>query len=100
MVKVSVIIPVYNVAPYLGECLDSVLAQSLRDIEIICVDDCSTDDSLRLLRKYAEGDSRVRVLSNDKNRDVSETRNRGIKESCGEYIFLWILMILFMVIMY
>lgn len=87
MVKVSVIIPVYNVAPYLGECLDSVLAQSLRDIEIICVDDCSTDDSLRLLRKYAEGDSRVRVLSNDKNRDVSATRNRGIKESCGEYIF-------------
>lgn len=45
MVKVSVIIPVYNVAPYLGECLDSVIQQSLTDIEIICIDDCSTDDS-------------------------------------------------------
>lgn len=51
MVKVSVIIPVYNVAPYLGECLDSVIQQSLTDIEIICIDDCSTDDSSFLLKK-------------------------------------------------
>lgn len=50
MVKVSVIIPVYNVAPYLGECLDSVIQQSLTDIEIICIDDCSTDDSSFLLK--------------------------------------------------
>lgn len=50
MVKVSVIIPVYNVAPYLGECLDSVLQQSLKDIEIVCVDDCSTDNSSFLLK--------------------------------------------------
>ena len=49
MVKVSVIIPVYNVAPYLGECLDSVLQQTLKDIEIVCVDDCSTDNSSFLL---------------------------------------------------
>ena len=47
MVKVSVIIPVYNVAPYLGECLDSVIQQSLKDIEIVCVDDCSTDNEQR-----------------------------------------------------
>ena len=53
MVKVSVIIPVYNVAPYLGECLDSVLQQTLKDIEIVCVDDCSTDNSSFLLKKYA-----------------------------------------------
>lgn len=50
MVKVSVIIPVYNVAPYLGECLDSVLQQTLKDIEIVCVDDCSTDNSSFLLK--------------------------------------------------
>ena len=56
MVKVSVIIPVYNVAPYLGECLDSVIQQSLKDIEIVCVDDCSTDNSSFLLKKYAESD--------------------------------------------
>lgn len=87
MVKVSVIIPVYNVAPYLGECLDSVLAQSLRDIEIICVDDCSTDDSLSLLEKYAESDSRICVFANKRNRDLSFTRNRGLKEARGEYVF-------------
>ena len=87
MVKVSVIIPVYNVAPYLGECLDSVIQQSLTDIEIICIDDCSTDDSLQLLQKYAVSDSRIRILCNDKNRDVSATRNRGIREAVGKYIF-------------
>ena len=87
MVKVSVIIPVYNVAPYLGECLDSVTQQSLTDIEIICIDDCSTDDSLQLLQKYAVSDSRIRILCNDKNRDVSATRNRGIREAVGKYIF-------------
>ena len=87
MVKVSVIIPVYNVAPYLGECLDSVIQQSLTDIEIICIDDCSTDDSLQLLQKYAVSDSRIRILCNDKNRDVSATRNRGIREAVGKHIF-------------
>lgn len=62
MVKVSVIIPVYNVAPYLGECLDSVIQQSLTDIEIICIDDCSTDDSSFLLKKYAESDIRTLIV--------------------------------------
>ena len=87
MVKVSVIIPVYNVAPYLGECLDSVLQQSLKDIEIVCVDDCSTDNSSFLLKKYAESDIRIRLFYNERNRDLSFTRNRGLKESCGEYVF-------------
>ena len=87
MVKVSVIIPVYNVAPYLGECLDSVLQQTLKDIEIVCVDDCSTDNSSFLLKKYAESDIRIRLFYNERNRDLSFTRNRGLKESCGEYVF-------------
>lgn len=87
MVKVSVIIPVYNVAPYLGECLDSVLQQSLKDIEIVCVDDCSTDGSLSLLHGYVNLDSRIRLFRNEKNQGSSVTRNRGLKESCGEYVF-------------
>ena len=55
MVKVSVIIPVYNVEDYLKECLDSVLSQTLKDIEVICVDDCSTDDSLKILQEFYPG---------------------------------------------
>ena len=77
----------YNVAPYLGECLDSVLQQTLKDIEIVCVDDCSTDNSSFLLKKYAESDIRIRLFYNERNRDLSFTRNRGLKESCGEYVF-------------
>ena len=59
MVKVSVIIPVYNVEPYLKQCMDSVVGQTLKDIEIICVDDGSTDNSLDILREYAAEDSRI-----------------------------------------
>lgn len=87
MVKVSVIIPVYNVFPFLGACLDSVTGQTLRDIEILCIDDCSTDNSLALLREKAKSDPRIRVFANESNRDVSYSRNRGIRESCGEYVY-------------
>ena len=87
MVKVSVIIPVYNVFPYLGACLDSVTGQTLRDIEILCIDDCSTDNSLALLRERAKSDPRIRVFANERNRDVSYSRNRGIREACGEYVY-------------
>ena len=66
MVKVSVIIPVYNVEDYLKECLDSVLSQTLKDIEVICVDDCSTDDSLKILQEYANNDDRIKIIKNEK----------------------------------
>ena len=62
MVKVSVIIPVYNVEPYLKQCMDSVVGQTLKDIEIICVDDGSTDNSLDILREYAAEDSRIQII--------------------------------------
>ena len=61
--KVSVIIPVYNVEQYLRECLDSVVGQSLKDIEIICVNDGSTDGSLDILREYASRDDRIAVIN-------------------------------------
>lgn len=85
-VKVSVVVPVYNVAPYLHRCLDSLLTQTLGDIEIICVDDKSTDNSLEILRMYAQQDKRVRVIALDKNSGVSVARNIGIDAACGEYL--------------
>ncbi|MDQ5983571.1 MAG: Undecaprenyl-phosphate 4-deoxy-4-formamido-L-arabinose transferase [Eubacteriales bacterium SKADARSKE-1] len=83
--KVSVIIPIYNTASYLRECLDSVTNQTLKDIEIICVNDGSTDDSLRIILEYAQKDARIKVL-NTKNKGASAARNSGLKISSGEYI--------------
>ena len=82
---VSVIVPVYNMSKYLRQCLDSVLSQTLKEIEIICVDDGSTDDSLEILSEIAVKDSRVRVLQQE-NKGSGAARNYGISEARGEYI--------------
>ena len=86
MVKVSVIIPVYNVENYLEECLDSIINQTLKDIEIICINDGSTDNSLEILNDYASKDSRIKVLTQE-NKGLSATRNHGLKLAEGEYIY-------------
>jgi glycosyltransferase involved in cell wall biosynthesis len=86
MPKVSVIIPVYNTAPYLRRCLDSVISQTLRDIEIICVNDGSTDESGEILREYAAIDNRIMIIDFKENRGVSVARNVGIEAVRGEYI--------------
>lgn len=82
---ISVIVPVYNVLPYLKECLDSVISQSFPDFEIIIVDDGSTDGSIDLCREYALSDSRITIIA-QKNGGVSVARNTGIAASRGEYI--------------
>ena len=82
--KVSVIIPVYNAEKYLRQCLDSVVNQTLREIEIICVDDGSTDGSLAILREYEAADSRVKVLT-QKNQYAGVARNNGMAAAQGEY---------------
>jgi glycosyltransferase involved in cell wall biosynthesis len=82
MVKVSVIIPVYNVAPYLERCIDSVLQQTLKDIQIICVNDGSTDNCGEILKKYAD---RVQIIT-QKNQGLSMARNNGMSCAVGEYI--------------
>lgn len=86
MPKVSVIIPVYNVESYLRQCLDSVVNQTLGDIEIICVDDCSTDGSLAILREYADKDRRVRVIANKINLHAGVCRNLGMEIASGTYL--------------
>lgn len=84
--KVSVIIPVYNTEKYLRECLDSAVNQTLKDIEIICVDDGSTDGSLEILHEYAAKDSRFSVFSQE-NSGQSVARNVAMKRAHGKYFF-------------
>lgn len=85
-INVSVIVPVYNVASYLRECLDSLLNQTLKDIEIICVDDCSSDNSLNILEEYIQKDNIIKVLKHLENKGSGEARNTGLKKALGEYI--------------
>lgn len=86
MPKISVIIPVYNTEKHLRKCLESVLNQTLKDIEIICIDDCSTDNSLEILKKYQTNDNRIKLFDFTENQGVSIARNEGINHAQGEYI--------------
>lgn len=85
MPKVSIIVPVHNTAPYLRDCVDSLTAQTLRDIEIILVENCSTDNSADLCREIAATDSRIRFTRIDKA-DLSSARNAGVRIATGEYL--------------
>lgn len=86
-VKISVIIPVFNSARYLDECITSVLMQNYQDYEIICVDDKSTDDSLSILRGYAKTDNRIKILTNNTNRGPGYSRNKALTVAQGKFIF-------------
>ena len=83
--KISIIIPVYNAEQYLMQCLDSILEQPFRDIEVICIDDGSTDGSLDILAGYQRKDPRIRVLTQE-NQYAGVARNHGMKHARGEYI--------------
>jgi len=82
---ISIVVPVYNAEAHLAKCLDSIISQSLHDIEIICVNDGSRDSSLKILMQYAEMDSRIRVISGE-NSGLSAARNKGIAAAEGEYV--------------
>lgn len=84
--SVSVVIPTYNVEAYLGAAIDSALAQTRRDIEVIIVDDCSRDRTVELAEQYRERDPRVRVFRNERNGGASLSRNVGIDHARGEWI--------------
>ncbi|MCR5837507.1 MAG: glycosyltransferase [Lachnospiraceae bacterium] len=85
MAKVSIIIPTYNVEPYLVECMDSITNQTLKDIEIICINDGSTDNSLEILKSYAEKDSRI-ILVDKENGGYGIGMNIGLDKATGEYV--------------
>lgn len=82
---ISIIIPVYNVAPYLRMCMDSVCGQTFQDIEIIAVNDGSPDNSLEILKEYAAKDSRIVIIDQD-NAGLSAARNAGLEKASGEYV--------------
>lgn len=85
-IAVSVIVPTYNVAPLLGRCLDSLVGQTLQNIEIICIDDKSTDETLDVLRDYARRDIRIRIIEMDTNGGAAVARNAGVEIARGRYL--------------
>ena len=85
MPKISVIVPVYKVEKFLPKCLESLINQTLKDIEIICINDGSPDNSLKILEEYAKKDSRIKII-NQKNAGPSVARNNGMSAASGEYI--------------
>ena len=85
--KVSIIVPIYNVAKYLEDCLDSLLNQEFKNLEIVCVNDGSPDDSAKILQKYSELDERIRVITQE-NQGQASARNAGIAEATGDYILM------------
>lgn len=87
-IKVSIIIPVYNVEEYLEECLDSAVNQTLKDIEIICVNDGSTDNSLDILKKYERKYKNITII-NQENKGLSGARNSGLKIAKGKYVYFF-----------
>ena len=84
--KVSIIIPVYNVEQYLRQCLDSVINQTFKNIEIIAVNDCSTDNSLQIIKEYQQKDKRIVLVDLKQNVGLGFARNEGIKIAKGKYI--------------
>lgn len=87
MIKVSVILPIYNVAPYLSEAFNSILSQSLREIEIIAVNDGSTDNSWDIIKEYEQRDTRIKSFSQE-NQGQSVARNLALQHATGEYIYM------------
>ncbi len=84
--KVSIIIPIYNVEKYLKKCLESITIQTLKEIEIILINDCSPDNSIEICNNYLAKDTRITLINNEKNLGVGLSRNLGIEVATGEYI--------------
>jgi glycosyltransferase involved in cell wall biosynthesis len=86
-VKVSVVIPAYNDEVFVAECVNSALSQTMTDIEVICVDDCSTDETAQVIAEIQERDSRIVLLRNEENRGPGYSRGKALEAANGEYIF-------------
>lgn len=87
MIKITIIVPVYNVSIFLPKCLNSLIKQTLQEIEIICIDDCSTDNSVAIINEFMAKDSRIKLIKHSINQRQGMARNNGIKQANGEYIW-------------
>ena len=86
MPKISIITPAYNASLFLSETIESVLKQTFQDWEMIIVDDCSTDDTLKLAYEFSKKDTRIKIVQNEKNSGVAATRNHGLNVANGDFI--------------
>ncbi len=86
MAKISILIAAYNKSAYIAQTLESAVAQTLHDIEIICVDDCSTDNTPAVIQRFAANDSRIKSLRHEQNLGLFETRRTGVNAATGEYV--------------
>lgn len=82
----SIILPMYNVEKYLDKCIQSILAQTFSDFELICIDDASTDNTLNIINTYAEKDSRIKIIENSQNKRQGACRNLGLEVAKGKYL--------------
>jgi len=85
MPKFSIIVPIYKVEKYIKQCMQSILNQTYKDFEVICVDDCGKDNSMKIVEKMAQNDNRIIILHHDKNKGLSAARNTGFEIAKGEY---------------
>ena len=86
MDKISIIIPVYNVEKYIAECLESVINQTYSNLEIICIDDCGSDNSMKIVQEYADKDNRIKIIRHEENSGLAPARNTGLNNADGDYI--------------
>ena len=82
----SVIVPCYNVENYIEECLLSILNQTFEKFELLIVDDCCTDNTMKIAEKFAKKDTRIKILKHDKNKGLGAARNTALKSAKGKYI--------------
>ena len=86
MLRFSIIVPIYNVENDIRQCFETISNQTFKDFEVLCVDDCGTDNSMNIVREFAQNDSRFKILTHDTNKGVATARNTALKEVSGEYI--------------
>lgn len=86
MPEISIIVPIYNVEPYIETCLKSLVGQTFRDTEIVCVDDCGTDASMDMVQRFAEKDNRIRIVRHQVNKGLSAARNTGLNVVRSPYV--------------
>ena len=87
MTTFSIIVPVYKAEKYIKECINSILNQTFDDFEILCVDDCGEDNSIKIIEEYAKTDSRIKIFYQPKNLGVAAARNLAVEKATGKYIF-------------